>query len=250
MISELSGSKAAAGGPVVVVEDDAKILNLLRAYLVRAGFEVLTAEDGRTALKLIRERRPQLVLLDLMLPEVDGMTVVRLVRQDSDVPIIILSAKSQVPDRVSGLRYGADDYITKPFAPSEVMARIEAVLRRARTGGEESEAAEPPQEEDRPVRFADLVIDPARFQVRRERQVIPLSVGEFRLLLALVRAGGRVLSRDRLLDLLSSDSDEPIMERSVDVYIGRVRAKLGDDPERPRYIVTVRGVGYRAAPES
>ena len=219
---------------ILVVDDDPKIVALVRAYLLRAGYEVLTAGDGRTALRLIRERRPRLVVLDLMLPELDGMDVTREARRESDVPILMLTARGGLADRIQGLGQGADDYLAKPFAPSEVVARVQAILRRV-----------PRDEEVR--QHADLEIDLGRCQVLRDGEAVDLSPLEFRLLAALVQAEGRVLSRDRLLDVLSGPHSEGVLERSVDVYVGRLRSKLGDDPERPRYIATVRGTGYRAA---
>ena len=221
---------------ILLVDDDTKIVELLRVYLMRAGFDVLVATDGRSALDLIREREPRLVLLDLMLPEMDGWAVTQEVRRTSDVPILMLTARGTLKDRVQGLSEGADDYLAKPFAPSEVVARVKAVLRRA-----------PRREENRVLRHGDLDIDLERYEVTREGQPIELSPVEFRLLAALVEAKGRVLSRDRLLDELSGPESEGVMERSIDVYVGRLRSKLGDDPDQPMYIATVRGVGYRSA---
>jgi two-component system, OmpR family, alkaline phosphatase synthesis response regulator PhoP len=219
---------------ILVVDDDPKIVALLQAYLLRAGYDVATAGDGREALRLVRERRPRLVVLDLMLPEVDGMHVTREVRRESDVPILMLTARGGLADRIRGLGEGADDYLAKPFAPSEVVARVQAILRRV-----------PPDE--RVLRHGDLEIDLDRREALRAGEVLELSPLEFRLLSALVEAGGRVLSRDRLLDVLGGAHSDGVLERSVDVYIGRLRSKLGDDPERPRYVATVRGTGYRAA---
>lgn len=222
---------------ILVVDDDPKIVALVRAYLVRAGFDVITAGDGREALRLICERRPRLVVLDLMLPELDGMEVTRLARGECDVPILMLTARGALADRIQGLTEGADDYLAKPFAPSEVVARAQAILRRA------------PIAADRQLlKHADLVIDTGRHEVLRAGQMLDLSPLEFRLLAALVEAGGRVLTRDRLLDVLSGPHSEGVLERSVDVYIGRLRNKLGDDPDQPRYVATVRGIGYRTAP--
>jgi DNA-binding response OmpR family regulator len=220
---------------ILVVDDDPKIVALVQAYLLRAGFDVITAGDGPAALRLIRERRPRLVVLDLMLPELDGMEVTRAVRRDSDVPILMLTARGALADRILGLGEGADDYLAKPFAPSEVVARVQAILRRAA----------PPERQL--LHHADLEIDVERHEVLRGGEVLDLSQLEFRLLAALVQAGGRVLSRDRLLDVLGGPHSDGVLERSVDVYVGRLRSKLGDDPEQPRYIATVRGTGYRAA---
>jgi two-component system response regulator MtrA len=220
---------------ILVVDDDPKIVALLRAYLVAAGFDVLTAADGLRALHLIRERRPRLVVLDLMLPELDGIAVAREARAASDVAILMLTARVGLADRLNGLAEGADDYLVKPFAPSEVVARVQAILRRV-----------PARAADNILRHGDLQIDLDRHQVLRGSEALDLSPLEFRLLAALVEARGRVLSRDRLLDVLGGPHSEGVAERSVDVYVGRLRSKLGDDPDLPRYVTTVRGTGYRA----
>jgi two-component system, OmpR family, alkaline phosphatase synthesis response regulator PhoP len=225
---------ATARDLVMVVDDDPKIVALVRAYLIGGGFDVVTAADGAEALRLIRERRPRLVVLDLMLPEMDGMEVTREVRRWSDVPILMLTARGSVQDRIGGFGEGADDYLVKPFAPSELVARVRAILRRS-----------PLEINGRHLRHGDLDIDLDRHEVRQDGRLIELSALEFRLLAALVQADGHVLSRDRLLDVLSGPDAEGVLERSVDVYVGRLRSKLGDDPERPRYVATVRGAGYR-----
>lgn len=221
---------------ILVVDDDPKIVALVRAYLVSAGFDVIAAADGRGAVRMVRERHPRLVVLDLMLPELDGFAVTREVRQESDVPILMLTARGTLGDRLKGLTEGADDYLAKPFAPSEVVARVQAILRRV-----------PPAADALPLCHADLEIDLERHEVARAGEVLDLSPLEFRLLVALVEAGGRVLSRERLLDVLGGPYTDGVLERSVDVYVGRLRSRLGDDPDRPRYVATVRGVGYRAA---
>jgi DNA-binding response OmpR family regulator len=224
---------------ILVVDDDPKIVALVRAYLVSEGFDVITAQDGAEALRLIREREPRLVVLDLMLPEIDGVEVTRDVRRWSRVPILMLTARSSVSDRIGGLGEGADDYLVKPFAPSELVARVKAILRRVAPAGANGQW----------LRHGDLEIDLDRHEVLRSGRLIELSALEFRLLAALVEADGRVLSRDRLLDVLSGPDADGVLERSVDVYVGRLRAKLGDDPEQPRYVTTVRGAGYRTTRE-
>ena len=170
-----------------------------------------------------------------MLPEVDGMTVARRVREESDIPILMLSARSAVADRIQGLSEGADDYLAKPFSPAELVVRVRAILRRARPA--------PPRG---PLRLADLVIDRERHEVRRHGEAVVLTAAELRLLIALAEAEGRVLSRESLLDALYGHDATETIDRTVDVYIGRLRDKLGDDSERPRYVATVRGAGYRA----
>lgn len=219
---------------ILVVDDDPKIVNLVRAYLVAAGFEVVTAADGHVALEKAATLRPRLIVLDLMLPGVDGMEVARRIREASKVPILMLTARGAVADRVRGLAGGADDYLAKPFSPAELVARVQAILRRVE-----------PELEDSLLRHADLEIDTARHEVRRGGADVALSSLEFRLLSAIVGARGRVLSRDQLMETVTGFDADGVLERSVDVYIFRLRQKLGDAAERPRYIQTVRGVGYR-----
>ena len=227
--------------PILVVDDDAKILRLVRTYLEREGFPVITASDGRSALAAVRESRPRLLVLDVMLPELDGITVLRAVRESSNIPTLMLSARGATADRVYGFNEGADDYLAKPFSPAELVVRVKAILRRAETTTASTARGE--------LRHADLVIDVDRHEVRRDAERITLSAAEFRLLVALVEGGGRVLSRESLLDTLHGAGESEALDRTVDVYIGRLREKLGDDAEHPRYVATVRGVGYRAAPE-
>ncbi len=221
---------------VLVVDDDPKTIALVRMYLEREGYEVLAAADGLSALRGIREDAPDMVILDLMLPEVDGMEVMRIARGETGVPILMLSARGAVIDRVGGLGEGADDYMAKPFAPAELVARVNAVLRRVR----------PPKRRGT-LRRRDLVVDIERRDVTVDGMSVALTAAEFELLVALIEADGRVLTRELLLGALSPHSEE-ILERSIDVYIRRLRRKLGDNPRRPRYVATVRGVGYRAAP--
>jgi len=232
---------AADASPILVVDDDAKIVQLVRTYLEREGFDVITAGDGPAALAAFREHQPRLVVLDVMLPTLDGLAITRIVRGTSDTPILMLSARGTTKDRVLGIDDGADDYIAKPFSPAELVSRVKAILRRT----------ERPRDRtlDERVRFRDLVIDPSRHEVRRGDDQIDLTSAELRLLLALVEASGRILTREALLDTLYGGAESDVMERTVDVYIRRLREKLGDDADRPRYISTVRGAGYRTAPD-
>lgn len=229
-------------GPILVVDDDAKIVHLVRTYLEREGFQVTAAGDGRQALEAFRTGRPSLIVLDLMLPELDGLEVCRTVRAESDVPILMLSARSSVAERIFGINEGADDYLPKPFSPAELVVRVKAILRRV------------PADPLRPVRgpselrHADLRIDLERHEVYQRQHLVPLTKLEFRLLAALVQAGGRVLTRDQLLDTVYGPDTEEVLDRTIDVHVGRLRDKLGEGPENPRYVATVRGVGYRAAP--
>jgi DNA-binding response OmpR family regulator len=231
-----------AGPPILVVDDDAKIVTLVRTYLERDGFTVVEARDGLAALQAVETHAPQLVVLDLMLPELDGLGVMRRMRQHTDVPILMLSARGTTADRVTGIGEGADDYLPKPFSPAELVVRVRAILRRT------ASPRDMPRPGDRGVlRHADIRIDLDRREVTRADQVIPLTSVEFRLLAALVEAGGRVLTRDVLIDTLYAAGGADVFDRTIDVHVRRLRDKLGDDAEAPRYIATVRGAGYRAA---
>jgi DNA-binding response OmpR family regulator len=236
-----------APGPVLVVDDDRKIVALVKAYLEREGYRVTTAYDGRQALAQARAEPPALIVLDLMLPELDGLEVLRTVRRDTDVPVLMLSARSTVPDRIRGIEKGADDYLPKPFSPAELVVRVKAILRRTAVAGA---AGDPSRRRSAPttLRQHDLVIDTERYEVRRGGALVPLTTVEFRLLVALVSADGRALTRDQLLDAVYGADDADVLDRTIDVHVGRLRDKLDDDAERPRYVMTVRGVGYRAAP--
>ena len=224
--------------PVLVVDDDPKIVTLVRTYLEREGFPVVTAGDGKSALAAVAASSPRLIVLDIMLPELDGLALMRILRERSEVPIVLLSARGSTADRVYGIHEGADDYVVKPFSPAELVVRVKAVLRRT----ERSQAA--PRERGA-IRHADLSIDLDRFEVRRGTGLIALTAAEFRLLTALVQAEGRVLTRQALLDALYGPVEGDALERTIDVHVGRLRDKLGDSADRPRYIATVRGAGYR-----
>ena len=227
---------ASDDAPILVVDDDPKILQLVRMYLEREGFRVITAADGLAAISAIRERTPRLVVLDLMLPTIDGFEVLRAARAESDVAVLMLSARGSTADRISGIASGADDYLPKPFSPAELVVRVKALLRRA----------EPREPARRSLLLGDLAIDLDRHEVRRNGQRIALTQSELSLLAALVRAGGRIVTREVLLDALYGKDEAEVLDRTVDVYIRRLRDKLGDDPDRPRYVATVRGAGYRA----
>lgn len=231
--------------PILVVDDDRKIVALVRAYLEREGFRVITAHEGREAVERAQAEQPQLIVLDLMLPELDGFEVLRRIRAEADVPVLMLSARSSLPERIIGLEKGADDYLPKPFSPAELVVRVKAILRRAHphATGAGAEAGA-----DGLLHQHDLVIDTARYEVRRGDEPITLTPVEFKLLVTLVSADGRALSRDQLLDAVYGSDEDEVLDRTIDVHIGRLRDKLGDDAEQPRYVMTVRGVGYRAAP--
>ena len=245
-----STDPAIPAAPILVVDDDAKIVRLVRTYLEREGYRVVTAADGPAALDAIETHTPALVVLDVMLPELDGRAVIRAVRRDEEAahtPILVLSARSSTIDRIAGLEDGADDYLPKPFSPAELVLRVKSILRRtavpeATPDVHRSVGAGPV------IRHADLTIDPDRHEVRRDDgTVIDLTRVEFRLLTTILGADGRVLSRDQLLDAVYGHEASEVLDRTIDVHIRRLRDKLDDDPEAPRYVQTVRGVGYRAA---
>jgi DNA-binding response OmpR family regulator len=219
---------------ILVVDDDKKIVELVSLYLRRDGYGVLAAYDGREALELARAKQPDLVVLDLMLPELDGRDVCRLLRAESRVPIIMLTARTTDDDKLEGLDLGADDYVTKPFNPRELVARIRAVLRRAA----------PEEEHPEDMRFGDLVISFVRHEVIVRGAPASLTPTEFRLLEAVVREPGRAFSRAELLDRAFGYNYEGL-ERTVDVHIMNLRRKIEADPSRPHFIVTVPGIGYR-----
>ena len=223
--------------PILVVDDDPKIVALVRTYLERERYPVITAGDGAAALRAIDEAEPRLVVLDLMLPEIDGLTVIRRARARGDVPILVLSARGAVGDRIVGLTEGADDYLPKPFSPAELVARVRTILRRTERDRDAARGER--------LSIADLQLDPGRHEATVAGRPIDLSALEVRLLWALLDANGRVLSRDALLDAIHGDGD--VTDRAIDQYVKRLREKLGDDPAAPRFVATVRGVGYRAA---
>jgi two-component system alkaline phosphatase synthesis response regulator PhoP len=221
---------------VLVVEDELKIARLVRDYLHQAGFAVLEAADGVSALSLARSEKPDMVVLDLGLPEMDGLDVTRRLRATSSVPIIMLTARSEESDRIVGLELGADDYIVKPFSPKELVARIRAVLRRADAtlGGGEV------------VRAGPLTIDLPKMRVTVGEDHVELTATEFQVLVTLARHPGRIYTRAQLLDALHGVSFESY-ERSVDAHIKNLRRKIEPEPRRPQLILTVYGVGYKFA---
>ncbi len=221
---------------ILIVEDERQIAQIAGDYLQRAGFAVAVAGDGVSALRLARERRPDLIVLDLGLPRVDGLDVARTLRRESNVPIIMLTARVEESDRLLGLELGADDYVTKPFSPRELVARVQAVLRRAVNTSLTTDV----------VRVADLVLDVPRLKVTRAGQTIDLTATEFQLLAVMARQPGRVFTRAQLLDSVRSGDGEAF-DRAIDAHIKNIRRKLELDPRNPRYIETVYGIGYRCA---
>jgi len=222
---------------ILIVDDEPKIVALARDYLEHAGFAVLAAGDGPAALQSVRARRPDLVVLDLGLPGMDGLDVARAVRRDSDLPIVMLTARDDELDRVLGLELGADDYLTKPFSPRELVARVRAVLRRS-----SPDAAAPADL----VRAGDVTLDVPRMRVEVSGRPVELTPTEFQLLETLARRPGRIFTRAQLLDAIHGIALESY-ERAIDTHVKNLRRKLEPDPRRPRYVLTVYGVGYRFA---
>ena len=224
---------------ILVVDDETRITQLARDYLMHAGFAVLTAHDGNSALAAIKTERPDLVVLDLGLPGLDGLDVTRALRKDSNVPVIMLTARGEEADKLVGLELGADDYMTKPFSPKELVARVRAVLRRAEN------AASPAGQED-VMRVLDLSLDVPRLRVMQGDRRVDVTPTEFQLLQTLAREPGRIFTRAQLLDALRGVAFESY-ERAIDAHIKNLRRKLEPDPHEPRYILTVYGVGYKLA---
>ncbi|MFD2830303.1 response regulator transcription factor [Corticicoccus populi] len=222
---------------ILVVDDEPSIVTLLKFNIEQAGFEVITADNGRAGLDTALSQSPDLIVLDLMLPEMDGMDVCRTLRQEKvNTPILMLTAKDDEFDKVLGLELGADDYLTKPFSPREVVARIKAILRRS--------GAEDPVTDEQTIKIKDLVIHLDRYDVYFKENLLFLTPKEFELLLYLANNKGRVLSRDQLLDRVwdfQYDGDT----RIVDVHISHLREKIEEDTRKPKYIKTVRGFGYK-----
>jgi two-component system OmpR family response regulator len=219
---------------ILVVDDEKKIVDIVKAYLDRDGYRVIVAYDGRLALQMARSESPDLIILDLMLPEVSGWDVCRTLRTESNVPIIMLTALDDDSDKIVGLELGADDYVVKPFNPKELVSRVRAVLRRAEGAVVKTKRIE----------FADLSIDLERHEVRRDGELLELTLTEFELLRVLAEAPGRVYSRMQLLDKVQGSAYEGY-ERTIDSHIKNLRKKVEIDPERPKYVITVRGVGYK-----
>ena len=219
---------------ILVVDDEPKIVALARDYLQHAGFAVVSASDGSEALMRSRSATPDLIVLDLGLPKLDGLDVARALRRDSNVPIIILSGRSDESDKLVGLELGADDYVTKPFSPKELVARVRAVLRRV----------ERPAPAADTIRAADVTLDIPRMRVRAGAREVELTATEFQLLVTLAREPGRVFTRSQLLDAVHGVAFESY-ERAIDAHVKNIRRKLELDPGAPMYVQTVHGVGYR-----
>lgn len=220
---------------ILAIDDEDSILRVVEAYLVAEGYTVHLAQDGPAGLAAFRRHKPDLIILDVMLPGLNGLDVLQQIRRESEVYVLMLTAKSEEVDRVVGLTVGADDYLTKPFSPRELVARVKAILRRGRVAESDEEAA---------LSFPHLHIDPRRYEVRRDDILIDLTTLEFKLLHSLATYAGMVMSRQQLLERVWG-YDYFGEDRVVDVHIGHLRQKLETDPANPRFILTVRGVGYK-----
>jgi two-component system alkaline phosphatase synthesis response regulator PhoP len=221
---------------VLVVDDEPKIVQLARDYLEHAGFAVSAAYDGKAALASARGEKPDLIVLDLGLPEVDGLDVARTLRAESNVPIVILTGRAEESDKLVGLELGADDYVTKPFSPKELVARVRAVLRRGERRPTDAEV----------IRVGEVTLDLPRMRATVADRLVELTPTEFQLLATLAREPGRVFTRAQLLDAAHGVAFESY-ERAIDAHVKNIRRKLEPDPSVPRYLLTVYGVGYRFA---
>lgn len=227
---------------ILLVEDDPRLADMLTEYLTQAGFRVTHAPNGRDAVVLIAAGQADAVILDLMLPDMDGLDVCRQARAVSDVPVLMLTARGDAIDRIVGLEMGADDYLPKPFEPRELLARVRAILRR-RVDLRHLDNERRASPADDFLRFGRLEIDPASHSARLDGVPCELTAYQFDLLLVMARHAGRVLSRDSLMELLKGEPIEAF-DRSIDVHMSRIRAAVEDDPKKPRRIITVRGAGY------
>ena len=221
---------------ILVVDDEPKIVELARDYLAHAGFSVMTSGDGPSAVATVGGRHPDLVVLDLGLPGMDGLDVMRAIRRDSEIPVVMLTARDDEVDKLLGLELGADDYITKPFSPRELVARVRAVLRRTERRPEVTDL----------IRVSGVSIDVPRMRVDIDGRSIELTATEFEILTTLARQPGRIFTRSQLLDAVHGVAFESY-ERAIDTHVKNIRRKLEPDPRRPRYLLTAYGVGYRFA---
>ena len=226
-------------GTVLIVEDDRNTAALVATYLEREGFSTVVVHDGGVAIQAAADCNPVFVILDVMLPNIDGWEICRTLRKVSEVPVLMLTAREEEADRVAGLAMGADDYVVKPFSPRELVERVKAILRRSRPVSTRQTAV---------ISFDGLEVDPEKHSVTRDGRPVALTASEYKILLALMSFPGKAFSREELLSHCYQNSDA-VIDRVVDVHIGKLRHKIEDDPAQPRFIVTVRGHGYRFSEE-
>ncbi|HQJ56575.1 MAG TPA: response regulator transcription factor [Caldisericia bacterium] len=216
---------------ILIVEDDKEIGKLLKLYLSKEGYEVIISETASSGLNKYYEENPDLILLDLMLPDFSGLKALKEIKKEKDIPIIIITAKGEEDDRIIGFKEGADDYVTKPFSFKELVLRVKSVLKR--------------YGEREVIKFKDLEIHPKEYKIFKNGEEIKTSTLEFKIFMALYKNLGKALSRDEILDSIYGFYGEPVIDRSIDVHIVNLRKKLNDDSKNPKYIETIRGVGYR-----
>jgi len=217
---------------ILIIDDEENIRHLVDLYMRKAGFRTVQAKNGREALEKFDTEKPSLVILDLMLPYINGETVAQKLRKKSNVPIIMLTAKADETDRVQGLEIGADDYVVKPFSPRELVARVKNILRRV-------------YPEEGTLKIKDIEINPKEMRVYKNGKDLGLTVKEFRVLFALAKKSGSVLTRDEIMNEIYSEYDEVVFDRTIDAYIKNIRKKLGDNPKDPKYIESIYSAGYR-----
>jgi len=217
---------------ILIIDDEENIRHLVDLYMRKAGFRTVQAKNGREALEKFDTEKPSLVILDLMLPYINGETVAQKLRKKSNVPIIMLTAKADETDRVQGLEIGADDYVVKPFSPRELVARVKNILRRV-------------YPEEGTLKIKDIEINPKEMRVYKNGKDLGLTVKEFRVLFALAKKSGSVLTRDEIMNEIYSEYDEVVFDRTIDAYIKNIRKKLGDNPKEPKYIESIYSAGYR-----
>jgi DNA-binding response OmpR family regulator len=227
-------------GTVLIVEDDRNTAALVSTYLEREGFSTVVVHDGGQAIQAVGECNPVFIILDVMLPNMDGLEICRTLRKTSEVPVLILTAREEEGDRVAGLVTGADDYVVKPFSPRELVERVKAILRRSRPSSPRPAAL---------LSFGGLELDVEKHKVVRDDRPVALTASEFKILKALMSSPGKAFSREELLSQCYQNS-EAVIDRVVDVHIGKLRQKIEDDPAQPRFILTVRGHGYRFTEEA
>ena len=221
---------------ILIIEDDKKIAELVKIYLEKENFETIIICDGKEGLENFFKESPQLVILDLMLPKIDGLTIAKSIRSKSDCPIIMLTAKDEEFDKIIGLELGADDYIAKPFSPKEMVARVKAVMRRTYKGNKEFNEI---------IKIKEIEIDPAKFEVKKRGKKISLTRREFKLLLAFAGSPGKMFSRNELMKEIYTIDDELVFDRTIDVHIANLRKKINDKDQH--LIITITGMGYKLA---
>jgi DNA-binding response OmpR family regulator len=227
---------------ILVVDDEKKIVEIVKSYLEKDGYRALTAVNGTEALRLLQENQVSLILLDLMLPDLTGEEICRKVRESSDLPIIMMTAKIEEENIIHGLSIGADDYVTKPFRPRQLMARVAAVLRRSGLAGDGT-----PQKQDRVYFFGSLTVDTEKKRVTKGEQPLSLTPNEYKILALLISRPQKIFTRDEIIEAINNDYDG--IDRNIDVQVSNLRKKIEDEPKSPRFVISIYGMGYRFGDE-